>query len=95
MTFSKYAFYTYKYTYYSLSFSSHHFPTGPTGVKISGTRINNLAFADDIDLIEEDAQSLEETTRALNEEGKRYGLNMNFEKQRQWYLEKRNQQENC
>src|SRR6218665_1867610 len=39
-----------------------------------------LAFADDIDLIEEDALRLEETTRALNEEGKRYGLNMNFEK---------------
>src|SRR6218665_2729668 len=36
------------------------------GVKISGTRINNLAFADDIDLIEEDALRLEETTRALN-----------------------------
>src|SRR6218665_1487570 len=50
------------------------------GVKISGTRINNLAFADDIDLIEEDAQRLEEITRALNEERKRYGLNMNFEK---------------
>src|SRR6218665_75223 len=50
------------------------------GVKISGTKINNLAFADDIDLIEEDAQRLEETTWALNKEGKRYGLNMNFEK---------------
>src|SRR6218665_1332129 len=65
------------------------------GVTISGTRISNLAFADDIDLIEEDSQRLEETTRALNEEGKRYGLNMNFEKQRQWYLEKSNQQGNC
>src|SRR6218665_2940801 len=50
------------------------------GMKIGGTRINNLAFADDIDLIEEDAQRLAETTRALNEEGKRYGLNMNFKK---------------
>src|SRR6218665_1833727 len=50
------------------------------GVKISGKRINNLAFADDIHLIEEEAQRLAETTRALNEEGKRYGLNMNFEK---------------
>src|SRR6218665_1531991 len=50
------------------------------GVKISGTRINNLAIADDIDLIEEDAQRLAGTTRALNEEGKRYGLNRNFEK---------------
>ena len=43
------------------------------GVKITGTRINNLMFADDIDLIEENAQRLAETTRALNEEGKRYG----------------------
>src|SRR6218665_1107318 len=49
------------------------------GVKIGGTRINNLTFADDIDLIEEDAQRLEETIRALNEEGKRYGFNVNFE----------------
>ena len=49
-------------------------------MKRSGTRINNLAFADDIDLIEEDAQRLAEKSRALNEEGKRYGLNMNFEK---------------
>ena len=30
--------------------------------EISGTRINNLAFADNIDLIEEDAQRLAETT---------------------------------
>src|SRR6218665_1810144 len=43
------------------------------GVVISGTRINNLCFADDIDLIDEDEQR-------LNDEGKRYGLNMNFEK---------------
>src|SRR6218665_2380351 len=48
--------------------------------KISGTRINNLCFADDIDLIDEDEQRLEETVQELNDEGKRYGLNMNFEK---------------
>ena len=50
------------------------------GVVISGTKINNLAFADDIDLIDRDAKRLEETTQELNEESKRYGLNMNFEK---------------
>jgi len=33
-----------------------------------------------LQVIEEDAQRLEETTRALNEERKRYRLNMNFEK---------------
>lgn len=52
----------------------------PGGVVISGTRINNLCFADDIDLIDEDEQRLEETVQELNDEGKRYGLNMNFEK---------------
>src|SRR6218665_2980740 len=47
---------------------------------ISGTRINNLCFADDIDLIDEDEQRLKQTVQELNDEGKRYGLNMNFEK---------------
>ena len=50
------------------------------GVVISGTNINNLCFADDIDLIERDEERLETTVQALNEEGKRYGLTMNFEK---------------
>src|SRR6218665_3015496 len=50
------------------------------GVVISGTRINNMCFADDIDLIDEDEQRLEETVQELNDEGKRHGLNMNFEK---------------
>ena len=40
------------------------------GVEISGTRINNLCFADDIDLIERDEERLETIAQALNEEGK-------------------------
>ena len=36
------------------------------GVEVNGTKINNLSFADDIDLIETDEQRLEETTNILN-----------------------------
>ena len=50
------------------------------GVVISGTRIKNLCFADDINLIDADEQRLEQTVQELNDEGKRYGLNMDFEK---------------
>lgn len=50
------------------------------GVEISGTRINNLCFADDIDLIERDVHRLEGMAQVLNEEGQRYGLNMNLDK---------------
>jgi hypothetical protein len=50
------------------------------GVEISGIEIHNLCFADDIDLIDEDEERLEDTTQILNEEGKRFGLTMNFEK---------------
>jgi hypothetical protein len=50
------------------------------GVKINGESINNLCFADDIDLIDEDIQRLESTAQELSNEGKRYGLAMNFEK---------------
>ena len=50
------------------------------GVSIHGMWINNLRFADDIDLIEENEQRLERTVQILNEDGKRYGLQMNFEK---------------
>jgi hypothetical protein len=41
------------------------------GVSISGENINNLCFADDIDLIGEDEKRVEHTVQTLNEEGKR------------------------
>jgi hypothetical protein len=43
-------------------------------------RINNLRFADDVDIIEEDPTEMESTTQMLNEEAKKYGLFMNFDK---------------
>lgn len=54
--------------------------TTETGVSIQGMQINNLRFADDIDVIEESERQLQETVQVLNDESKRYGLKMNFNK---------------
>jgi hypothetical protein len=50
------------------------------GVSVQGMLINNLRFADDVDIIEEDPAEMELTTQILNEEAKKYGLFMNFDK---------------
>ena len=50
------------------------------GVAINGTWINNLCFADDIDLTEEDPQRLEHTVNKVSSEAMRYGLTMNLGK---------------
>ena len=50
------------------------------GVSVHGIRFSNLRFADDIDLIDEDEQRLEHTLHTLNEECKRYGLFINYDK---------------
>lgn len=50
------------------------------GVSVHGMRINNLRFADDIDVIEESVGKLQRTVQVLSEEGKRYGLMMNIDK---------------
>ncbi|XP_047478509.1 uncharacterized protein LOC125031667 [Penaeus chinensis] len=51
-----------------------------SGFNISGQTINNLRFADDIDLIELDTRSLERSTYIVNREGKRTGLLINADK---------------
>jgi len=51
-----------------------------TGISIQGEMINNLRFADDIDLIEEDFDVLQESIHTLNEAGNRYGLKIHVEK---------------
>ena len=45
-----------------------------------GIRINNLRFADDIDIIAEDESTLERTVQSLHKEAIRYGLVMNANK---------------
>ena len=47
-----------------------------TGISIHARKINNLKFADDIDLLEEDRDKL----KRINEAGKAAGLTINFEK---------------
>jgi len=41
------------------------------GITVHGVSINNLIFADDIDLIEANSSSLQEAAQLLNEKGKR------------------------
>ncbi len=51
-----------------------------TGFSVQGHKINNLRFADDIDLIEEERDELQESVKILNEEGRRAGLRINLRK---------------
>ena len=50
------------------------------GVRISGVIINNLRFADDIDLMAESEDKLQELTTRVHESSKRFGLKINGEK---------------
>ena len=47
---------------------------GEEGISVHRIRINNLRFADDIDIIEEDESTLERTVHSLHKEAMRYGL---------------------
>jgi len=51
-----------------------------TGVSVQGYKINNLKFADDIDLLEEDRDELQENLERINEAGEAAGLEINIEK---------------
>src|SRR5688572_24931908 len=55
-------------------------PIGITVVSIYGTLINNFAFADDIDLIEEDIRNIQENLNTLGREGEMVGLKINHSK---------------
>ena len=55
-------------------------PIDITVVSIYGTLINNLAFADDIDLIEEDIRNIQENLNTLGREGEMVGLKINHSK---------------
>src|SRR6218665_389013 len=51
-----------------------------TGISVQGTKINNLRFADDIDLIEDSCETLQDSVRLLNDAGNRAGLKINIGK---------------
>jgi hypothetical protein len=50
------------------------------GISIQGVNINNLRFADDIDVMEENAEELTRTVQCLSDDCKPYGLRMNLDK---------------
>jgi len=56
------------------------------GISINGVKIDNLRFADDIDLLEESPQELQRALQLLSNEGRKTGLVINKKRQRQWCL---------
>eukprot|EP00794_Sanderia_malayensis_P013582 gene13580-biopygen10844 len=50
------------------------------GVRFGGRTVTDLRFADDIDMLEEDEESLKEVTRRLEITSKRYGMEISTEK---------------
>jgi len=48
-----------------------------TGISIQGEKINNLRFADDIGMIEENIERLEESVRTLDMAGRNSSLKIN------------------
>ena len=50
-----------------------------TGISIQGEEINNLKFADDIDMLDEDWDLLVKNIQTLDTEGRRAGLEINVE----------------
>jgi len=50
------------------------------GISVHGFKINNLKFADEIDLLEEDRDALQENLKRLNEAGEASGLKINIQK---------------
>jgi len=51
-----------------------------TDISIQGKKINNLRFADDIGMIEENIERLEESVRTLDRAGRNSSLKINIEK---------------
>jgi len=51
-----------------------------SGISVNGTQINNLRFADDIDLIDEEQERLQKNTQILQKEGNKAGLKINMKK---------------
>ncbi len=51
-----------------------------TGISVHGYKINNLKFANDIDLLEEDRVELKGNLDWINEAGEAAGLQINIEK---------------
>jgi len=51
-----------------------------SGVSVHGNRVNNLIFADDIDIIEQSNEKLQDTVDKLHTESEQYGMHINVVK---------------
>ena len=51
-----------------------------SGVSVHGNRVNNLRFADDIDIIEQSNEKLQDTVDKLHTESERYGYKCSKDK---------------
>ena len=56
------------------------------GIKIAGTNINNLTYADDITLMAESEEELKSLLMKVKEESEKVSLISTFRKLRSWYL---------
>src|SRR6218665_2739173 len=52
------------------------------GARVGGQTVNNLRFADDIDLVAEDDGQLQELTDEVHSSSQRFGLKINVEKKK-------------
>ena len=55
------------------------------GIKIAGSNINNLIYADDTILMEESEEELKGILMKVKEESEKVGLNSTFRKLRSWH----------
>ena len=56
------------------------------GIKIAGTSINNLRYADDTTLMAESEEELKSLLMKVKEESEKLGLKLKFSKRRSWHL---------
>ena len=56
------------------------------GIKIAGTNINNLRYADDTTLMAEREEELKSLLMKVKEESVKVGLKSTFRKLRSWHL---------
>ena len=56
------------------------------GIKIAGSDINNLKYADDTTLLAESKKELKNILMKVKEESEKVSLNSMFKKQRSWHL---------
>ena len=56
------------------------------GIKITGRNINNLRYANDTTLMAESEEKLKSLLMKVKEESEKFGLKLNIQKLRPWYL---------